>query len=189
MWSTPFRCLFADRQLTPVAAIACPNLNSCASPMCALVAWTDAVRLQARGSCLAPALQAPRGLLPPRRLNGEVVGIDQVCANAPPIPPPCATPTFVLTPGIGIALDRSHSPCLELARKLFFVMFCLFRRRVLGTGQISAPLALPTPCQLSRPHRRRPSQAWVCGRPRALCARLRPSHPFLFARARRLQIV
>ena len=92
--------------------------------MCALVARTDAARLRARGLCLAPALPAPRGLLPPRRVNGQVVEIEQVRANAPPIPPLCANPTVALTPGTDPALGRLHSPCLELAGKFFFVIFC-----------------------------------------------------------------
>ena len=92
--------------------------------MCALVARTDAARLRVRGSCLAPAPRALRGLLPPQRVNGQVVVIDQVRANAPPIPTPCANPTVVLTLGTDPALGRLRSPCLELAGKFLFVIFC-----------------------------------------------------------------
>ena len=98
--------------------------------LCDLVARTDAARLRARGSCLAPALSAPRGLLPPRRVNGQVVEIEQVRANALPIPTLCASPTVALTPGTDPALGRLRSPCLELAGKFFFVICCFARRRV-----------------------------------------------------------
>jgi len=52
---TPFRCLPADQQSSPDAAVACLQRAACASPVCALVARTDATRLWARGLCLAPA--------------------------------------------------------------------------------------------------------------------------------------
>ena len=65
-------------------------------------------------------------------------------ANAPPIPTPCANPTVALTPGTDPALGRLHSPCLELAGKFFFFIFCFARRRVPGPGPVSAPLAHPS---------------------------------------------
>ena len=65
-------------------------------------------------------------------------------ANAPPIPTPCANPTVALTPGTDPALGRLRSPCLELAGKFFFVIFCFAKRRVPGPGPVSAPLAHPS---------------------------------------------
>ena len=53
-----------------------------------------------------------------------MVVIEQVRANAPPIPTLCASPTVALTPGTDPALGRLRSPCLELAGKFFFVIFC-----------------------------------------------------------------
>ena len=53
-----------------------------------------------------------------------MVVIEQVRANAPPIPTLCASPTVALTTGTDPALGRLRSPCLELAGKFFFVIFC-----------------------------------------------------------------
>ena len=58
-------------------------------------------------------------------INRQVVEIDQVRANAPPIPTPCAHPTVAPITGTDTALGRSRSPSLELARKFSLVYFCL----------------------------------------------------------------
>ena len=71
--------------------------------------------------------------------------IEQVRAKAPPIPTPCVSPTIALTLGTDPALGRLRSPCLELAGKFFFVVFCFAKRRVPGPGPVSAPLAHPSP--------------------------------------------
>ena len=92
-----------------------------------------------------PALQAPRGLQPPRRHNGQKGWIDQVRANSRPILTPCASTTVALTPGRDPALRRSRSPGLKLVSMFFFVNFWARQMRVPSPGPIPAPLALPSP--------------------------------------------